>query len=79
MGGIAVFIALLMLFFWLPIEGRHAVVRAGAITDITVHIILQGLLGGDSYGRLSMLFGGVMFNLFLHLYRKLRVKEKDNA
>lgn len=72
MGGIAVYVALLMLFLWLPKHIRVLVASFGFFTDITVHLVLQGLLGGDGYGRMSMLFGGVMFNLTLMLYRKFR-------
>ena len=76
-GGIAVYIALLMLFLWLPREGRQAVARAGFFTDITVHIILQVMLGGDGFGRMSMLFGGVAFNLTLMGYRKFAMPKEN--
>lgn len=76
MGGIAVYVALIMLFLWLPKDMRVAVAKFGFFTDITVHLILQGLLGGDGYGRMSMLFGGVAFNITLMLYRKFRVENK---
>jgi hypothetical protein len=80
MGGIAVYVALMMLFLWLPKEGRVFVARMGFFTDITIHFILQVMLGGDGYGRMSMLFGGVMFNLTLMAYRKYRCpKENDNG
>ena len=69
-GGIAVYVALLMLFLWLPTEGRQFVARMGFFTDISVHIICQWLLGGDGFGRMSMLFGCVAFNLTLMGYRK---------
>jgi hypothetical protein len=78
MGGIAVYIALVMLFLWLPKEMRVALARFGFFTDISVHLILQGLLGGDGYGRMSMLFGGVMFNLTLMFYRKFRCTEEKS-
>jgi hypothetical protein len=76
MGGIAVYVALLMLFRWCPVSVRHSLARAGFFTDLGVHFILQVMLGGDGYGRMSMLFGGVMFNITLMLYKKYRVPPK---
>lgn len=69
--GIAVFVMLSMLFMWLGTKWRRILAGMGFFTDISVHILLQLFLGGDSEGRLAVLFGGVMFNLFLMTYRKL--------
>jgi hypothetical protein len=70
--GIAVYISLCLLFIWFGTTWRKRLVGIGLLTDIGVHVILQLLLGGDGEGRLAVLFGGVMFNLTLMLYRKLR-------
>ena len=70
--GIAVFIALSMFFIWFGKKWRKRVAGMGLFTDISIHIILQCLLGGANDGRLAVLFGGVMFNLALMFYRKTR-------
>jgi hypothetical protein len=72
MNGLAVWIALCIMFSWLGSKWRKRIVGMGLLTDISVHILLQVLLGGANDGRMAMLFGGVMFNLTLMLYRKLR-------
>lgn len=72
MGGLSVFVALLIMFMWLGPVWRRKVAGMGFFTDIGVHIILQLLLGGASDGRMALLFGGVLFNLALVVYRKLR-------
>jgi hypothetical protein len=72
MDGLAVWVALSIMFSWLGPKWRKRVVGMGLLTDISVHVILQTLLGGANDGRMAMLFGGVMFNLTLMLYRKLR-------
>lgn len=69
--GIAVFVMLVMLFMWAGTKWRKRLVGFGFLTDISVHILLQSFLGGDGEGRLAVLFGGVMFNLFLMTYRKV--------
>jgi hypothetical protein len=74
-GGIAVFVALLMLFLWLPVSLRQSLARFGFFTDISIHIVCQVMLGGDGIGRMSMLFGCVAFNLLLMVYRKTLPKE----
>ena len=69
--GIAVFVMLLMLFMWCGTKWRQRLVGFGFVTDITVHILCQFLLGGANEARLAVLFGCVMFNLFLMSYRKI--------
>jgi hypothetical protein len=71
LNGIAVFVMLLMLFMWLGRNWRQRLVGFGFITDLSVHVLCQFLLGGANEGRLAVLFGCVMFNLFLMSYRKL--------
>ena len=70
--GLAVFIMLSMMFMWCGSKWRKRLVGFGLLTDISIHILLQAFLGGDGEGRLAVLFGGVMFNLSLMIYRKLR-------
>jgi hypothetical protein len=67
----AVFVMLAMLFMWVGKKWRQRLVGMGFLTDISVHIICQFLLGGANEGRLAVLFGCVMFNLYLMTYRKL--------
>ena len=71
LNGIAVFVMLMMLFMWLGKKWRQRLVGFGFLTDISVHVLCQFLLGGANEGRLAVLFGCVMFNLFLMTYRKL--------
>lgn len=72
MNGLAVWIGLCIMFSWAGSKWRKRLVGMGMLTDIATHVILQAMLGGASDGRMALLFGGVMFNLTLMLYRKLR-------
>ena len=72
MDGIAVFVALFILYMWLGPVWRKRVAGLGFFTDISVHLVLQIMLGGASEGRMALLFGGVMFNIALLVYRKIR-------
>lgn len=71
LNGFAVFVMLTMLFIWCGPKWRQRLAGFGFITDITVHVIAQALLGGAHEGRIAVLFGCVMFNLSLMTYRKL--------
>lgn len=71
LNGFAVFVMLSMLFIWCGPNLRQRLAGFGFFTDITVHVIAQALLGGANEGRLAVLFGCVMFNLYLMTYRKL--------
>jgi hypothetical protein len=71
LNGIAVFVMLTMLFMWCGKKWRQRLAGFGFVTDISVHLICQFLLGGANEGRLAVLFGCVMFNLGLMTYRKL--------
>lgn len=71
LNGIGVFVMLLMLFMWLGCNWRRRLAGMGALTDISVHVLGQLLLGGAHEGRLAVLFGCVMFNLYLMSYRTL--------
>lgn len=72
MNGLAVWVALCIMFSWLGPVWRKRFVGMGLLADIATHVILQTLLGGANEGRMALLFGGVMFNLTLMIYRKLR-------
>ena len=71
LNGIAVFVMLIMLFMWAGTTWRRRLAGFGFLTDIGVHLICQFLLGGANEGRLAVLFGCVMFNLYLMSYRQL--------
>jgi hypothetical protein len=71
LNGIGVFIMLIMLFIWIGGEWRMRLAGYGALTDIGIHVLGQLLLGGAHEGRLAVLFGCVMFNLYLMTYRKV--------
>lgn len=67
--GIAMWIAFLFLVSWVPMHWKLRLVGAGLLTDITVHIVLQTLFGGDAGGRVAMLFAGILINLTMHGFR----------
>lgn len=69
--GITMWIACMLLASWIPAHWKRRIVGYGMLTDITVHITLQLLFGGDSAGRIGMLFGGVLINLTMHAYKHL--------
>lgn len=73
---IAMYIAFLFLATWLPAEWKRRAVGYGLLTDISVHVVLQGLFGGDAAGRVGLLLAGVMINATLHLYRRVAGWEK---
>lgn len=71
LNGIAVFVMLTMFFMWCGPKWRQRIAGFGLVTDISIHILCQLLLGGANEGRLAVLFGCVMFNLSLMTYRKM--------
>lgn len=71
LNGFAVFVMLAMLFVWCGTNIRQRLAGFGFFTDISIHLIAQFLLGGAHEGRIAVLFGCVMFNLYLMTYRKL--------
>lgn len=72
----AMYMSVLFLATWLPGHWRRRLVGLGLITDITMHVILQTLFGGDAAGRAAMLFAGLGINITMHLYKHLRGYEK---
>lgn len=70
--GFTMAFSFLILWAWVPAQWRRRIVGYGFFADISVHVILQSLFGGDGEGRIGMLFGGVLINMFLHGYRRFR-------
>lgn len=74
--GFAMWIAFIFLVSWLPMHWKRRIVGYGFISDVTVHIVLQTLFGGDSGGRVAMLFAGILINLTMHGFRYVCGYEK---
>lgn len=73
---IAMYVATMFLSSWFSAQTRRRVVGYGLISDISVHIILQSMFGGDANGRAGLLLAGVMINITMHAYRRLRGYER---
>ena len=73
---IAMYIAFLFLMTWIAPQWKRRVVGYGLFADITVHVVLHGMFGGDAEGRVGLLLAGVMINATMHLYRKMQGYEK---
>ena len=73
---IAMFISFIFLASWIPAAWKRRAVGYGLLTDISVHITLQTLFGGDAAGRVGMLLAGLMINGLLHAYRHFYGYEK---
>lgn len=73
---ISMYIAFLFLSTWIPARYKRRAVGMGLLTDISCHVVLQGMFGGDAEGRAGLLLAGVMINATLHLYRKIAGYEK---
>lgn len=73
---ISMYIAFLFLATWIPACWKRRVVAYGLLADITVHVVLQGMFGGDAAGRAGLLLAGVMINATMHLYRRVAGYEK---
>ena len=67
--GIAMWIAFCFLVSWIPMQWKLRIVGYGFVTDVTVHVVLQTLFGGDAGGRVAMLFAGILINLTMHAFR----------
>lgn len=65
----AMYIAFILLVTWLPSTWKLRAVGYGLATDITVHVVLQTMFGGDANGRAGLLLAGVLINLTMHTYR----------
>lgn len=68
---ITMYIAVLFLTSWIPAKWKRRIVGAGLLADITVHVVLQSMFGGDANGRAGLLLAGVLINLTMHGYRYL--------
>lgn len=67
--GLAMWIAFIMLVSWVPMHWKCRIVGYGLLADITVHVILQSMFGGDAGGRVAMLFAGLLINGTMHGFR----------
>lgn len=72
----AMFIAFILLCRWIAPKWKRRAVGYGLLSDISVHIVLQGMFGGDAEGRAGLLLAGVLINISMHLYRKYFGYEK---
>lgn len=68
---LAMYIAFLFMATWLPAHWKRRAVGYGLAADITVHIVLQSMFGGDANGRAGLLLAGVLINATMHGYRFL--------
>lgn len=66
---LAMYIAFLLLVTWIPRKWKLRAVGYGLAMDITVHVVLQTMFGGDANGRAGLLLAGVLINLSMHGYR----------
>lgn len=66
---LAMYIAFLLLVTWIPQPWKLRAVGYGLAMDILVHVVLQGLFGGDANGRAGLLLAGVLINVTMHGYR----------
>lgn len=73
---ITMYIAVMFLMTWVPAKWKRRVVGYGLIADLSVHIVLQSMFGGDANGRAGLLLAGVLINGTMHGYRKLFGYEK---
>lgn len=73
---LAMYIAFLFLATWFPAKYKRRAVGYGLITDISVHVVLQSMFGGDANGRAGLLLAGVLINVTLHAYRRFFGYEK---
>lgn len=77
--GIAMCIAFCFLASWISPQAKRRVVGYGLIADISTHVVLQVMFGGDSTGRIAMLFAGLLINGVMHAYRKAYGYERLTA
>lgn len=73
---IGMFIAFLLLSTWLSPQTKRRIVGYGLMADITVHVVLQTMFGGDAGGRAGLLLAGVLINISMHAYRYANGYEK---
>lgn len=66
---IAMYISFLFLATWLSAQTKRRIVGYGLVADISVHVILQWMFGGDAGGRVGLLLAGILINASMHAYR----------
>jgi hypothetical protein len=71
MMALEMWVAVMFFATWLPSHWKRRVVGFGLISDISVHVVLQTLFGGDAMGRAGMLLAGILINISMHAYRNL--------
>ena len=64
-------ITVVFLATWLPSSVIRKAIGLGAVTDITIHLVLQFFFGGTGAERVGLLIAGVMLNVTMHLYKYL--------
>lgn len=72
----AMFVAFILLSRWVSPYWKRRFVGYGLVTDISVHVVLQTMFGGDADGRAGLLLAGVLINITMHGYRKVFGYEK---
>lgn len=73
---IGMFVAFILLATWLSPQTKRRIVGYGLMADITVHVLLQSMFGGDAAGRAGLLLAGVLINISMHVYRHAHGYEK---
>lgn len=73
---ITMYISFLLLCRWVSPTWRRRFVGYGLVTDICVHVVLQGMFGGDAEGRAGLLLAGLLINMTMHAYKRLRGYER---
>ena len=73
---LGMWISFIFLTSWIPAHWKRRAVGAGLITDISMHVLLQTLFGGDAAGRAAMLFAGILINVTMHIYKRFCGYEK---
>ena len=66
---IGLYVAFIFLTTWVSPTFKRRAVGYGLIADVSMHVILQIMFGGDAGGRAGMLIAGVFINLTMHAYR----------
>lgn len=66
---IGLYIAFIFLTTWVSPTIKRRAVGYGLFADVTMHVTLQVMFGGDADGRAGMLIAGVFINLTMHAYR----------
>lgn len=66
---IGLYVAFIFLTTWVSPTFKRRAVGYGLVADVSMHVLLQVMFGGDADGRAGMLIAGVFINLTMHAYR----------